>query len=179
MLNHQSVLFKFKWNFSSQLWPLLALLKFTSQMSYRLVVLYLRFLASNPKASVIYSKAIRPNTTILTKKLAHAKLPDNATETAVKVPVLAHSTTAPVSLMNSWIWSTIMDLMTNAKLMDSGLEISVLGTPSPFGTSMETLFTILSELQEVVMMAPLSLMELMALSWALQGSNPLGLVEEL
>ena len=72
-------------------------------MSYRLVVLYLRFLASNPKASVICSKALKPNTTILTKKLAHAKLPDNATETVVKAPVLALSTTAPVSLMNSWI----------------------------------------------------------------------------
>ena len=63
----------------------------------------MRFLASNPNSSVMFSKAIRPNTTILTKKLAHAQLPDNATETAVKVPVLALSTTAPVSLMNSWI----------------------------------------------------------------------------
>ena len=52
---------------------------------------------------MICSKALRPNTTILTKKLAHAKLPDNATETAVKVPDLALSTTAPVSLMNNWI----------------------------------------------------------------------------
>ena len=72
-----------------------------------------------------------------------------------------------------------MDSTNNAKLMDSGLEISVLGIPSAFGTSMDQLFTILSESQEAVMMVPLSLMDLMALSFVLQGSNPLVLVEEL
>ena len=73
-----------------------------------------------------------------------------------------------------------MDSTNNAKLMDSGLEILVFGTPSTFGTSMDQLFTILSESQEVVStMELLSLMDPTALSYKLQGSNPLVLVEEL